>query len=615
MAHKINNTVVYRNTSAFAVEADRNNRKCSACGRTGNPVIDKLQYGASPSCYNREQSQKSALEYCRKTIDGYYVFVAKISPNAIGNGWSEKIDVVKNPQNNRETYNTKGPVLSNDLDKIRFEIKSAVRVMWLNHTTLRNWRRILGAVKEKNKWHADLVGNPFASDNNEANIHAWASQVHFDAVSGEELSIQLKMRFGTDFGYQQDNGGIYMIACLKNRDIMHTDILSILKSNNSILIPDSVKAFKFSSPTDVKSKISFPNDVKIAEITIGLGLDRTIIGVSEDIVKEIREKKDQLKGALYEDEIPYLTNTFNNGTKIKESPLALPTKIMASFNNKTQAVICVKTTGVRGMLRNAFFHLKGKSKTNFLFGSINRSEGKESRVEMTFLQYCNERDTLILNSIEGKQYPYANHRFSAEKNEKRWIHVYAGCLPLYNNDGSARLVLRISGPTPEDIADIIETLYYIRAGFWVAGRLKSRGFGRVLLGNEVSIKAITDMKGYLSDEEDAAQDIFYKMGTDITDEILLSSIGKSAGPAVSSGMSGKTVPAIETWEGAYITWNAGGSLLTATYNSKKAFCKGKELVPESMHKTLFDKHKSVKAKATVEISGNKYSIVAIEAME
>lgn len=470
-------------------------------------------------------------------------------------------------------------------------------------------------MKAKSNWHADLVGNPFARDNNEENNNAWMSQVLFDAVPGGELSTQLKKRFGTDFGYLEDKGGIYMIACLKNRDIMNENFLSILKSNNSILISDSVKAFEFFVPKDVKNKISFPNDVKIAEITIEIGLDRTIVGISEEIVKEIRKKENQLGGILYENERSYIISTFTDGTRTKESPIALPTKIRTSLNGKTEEVICVKMTGVRGMLRNAFFRLKGENKTNVLFGCINRNERRKSKIEMTFLQYGNERDTLILNSLEGKQYPYLNHRFSAENNERRWMHVYAGCRPLDNNEGGARLVLRISEPTADDIADIIEALYYIRAGFWAAGRIKSRAFGRVLLGNEVSIKAITDMKGYLLDEKDAVQDISYKMETDIIDETVLSPAEGSVGLAAAS-MPGKTEPVIEIWQGANITWNAGGGgLLTATNGDKKAFCTGKELAPESMHKTLFVKHKSIKAQTTVEKSGNRYSITAIEAME
>ncbi len=70
-------------------------------------------------------------------------------------------------------------------------------------------------------------------------------------------------------------------------------------------------------------------------------------------------------------------------------------------------------------------------------------------------------------------------------------------------------------------------------------------------------------------------------------------------------------PKSETWEPAHLTWSPGNQELTARFEDKKAFGKGKELIPEALQKRLFKK-KSVKARVTVEPYGNSLRIIKIE---
>jgi len=74
-------------------------------------------------------------------------------------------------------------------------------------------------------------------------------------------------------------------------------------------------------------------------------------------------------------------------------------------------------------------------------------------------------------------------------------------------------------------------------------------------------------------------------------------------------------PLTETWEGAFVTWNAGNSMLEANFERKKARGQGKELVVESFQKSFF-KSKSPRAKVTViKESETYFRIVKVEAPE
>jgi len=77
-----------------------------------------------------------------------------------------------------------------------------------------------------------------------------------------------------------------------------------------------------------------------------------------------------------------------------------------------------------------------------------------------------------------------------------------------------------------------------------------------------------------------------------------------------SAISSETI----IWENAALTWNPGNQTLKAEKDNKKAELKisDKSFVPETMHKQLFDKKKSVTAKVTVEKTGNAYKILRIE---
>jgi CRISPR-associated protein Csm5 len=67
----------------------------------------------------------------------------------------------------------------------------------------------------------------------------------------------------------------------------------------------------------------------------------------------------------------------------------------------------------------------------------------------------------------------------------------------------------------------------------------------------------------------------------------------------------------EVWEGATLTWNPGKGELKAEFQGKKAFAKGKDLVPEALYKRLFGKPKMAQARVEVTQEGNLYRIEAI----
>lgn len=73
------------------------------------------------------------------------------------------------------------------------------------------------------------------------------------------------------------------------------------------------------------------------------------------------------------------------------------------------------------------------------------------------------------------------------------------------------------------------------------------------------------------------------------------------------------VPVVEdVWENATLEWRAQDATVVARVENRRAFGKGKELVPESMHDRLINRRKNVKAKITVVQKGNSFVIVKIE---
>jgi CRISPR-associated protein Csm5 len=68
---------------------------------------------------------------------------------------------------------------------------------------------------------------------------------------------------------------------------------------------------------------------------------------------------------------------------------------------------------------------------------------------------------------------------------------------------------------------------------------------------------------------------------------------------------------MEVWEGARISWNPGKSEVTAEWQGKRAFGKGRELVPEALHKKVITQKKSATARVTVDPEG--FRILKIEA--
>jgi len=70
------------------------------------------------------------------------------------------------------------------------------------------------------------------------------------------------------------------------------------------------------------------------------------------------------------------------------------------------------------------------------------------------------------------------------------------------------------------------------------------------------------------------------------------------------------------WENAVLTWSPGNATLTASFEGKKAGMKlmgDRSLVPESLHKKLFEKKAAVSARVTLEKDGNMIKIIRIEA--
>jgi hypothetical protein len=72
---------------------------------------------------------------------------------------------------------------------------------------------------------------------------------------------------------------------------------------------------------------------------------------------------------------------------------------------------------------------------------------------------------------------------------------------------------------------------------------------------------------------------------------------------------------VVVWNNACLTWSPGDKKLSASFENRKAFCEGKDLVPEAYHNKLFEKRKSVYATVEVEKIGNAFRIVKIQAQE
>ncbi len=68
----------------------------------------------------------------------------------------------------------------------------------------------------------------------------------------------------------------------------------------------------------------------------------------------------------------------------------------------------------------------------------------------------------------------------------------------------------------------------------------------------------------------------------------------------------------ESWEKATLEWRAQDATVLARSENRRAFGKGKELIPASMHDRLIIKRKNVTAKITVVQKGNSFMIVKIE---
>jgi hypothetical protein len=64
----------------------------------------------------------------------------------------------------------------------------------------------------------------------------------------------------------------------------------------------------------------------------------------------------------------------------------------------------------------------------------------------------------------------------------------------------------------------------------------------------------------------------------------------------------------EVWDNATVRWTPNDQTLHAVLGQKKAFSKGKDLVPEGMRKALFEKKKSVTVRVEVKPVGNAYVI-------
>lgn len=89
---------------------------------------------------------------------------------------------------------------------------------------------------------------------------------------------------------------------------------------------------------------------------------------------------------------------------------------------------------------------------------------------------------------------------------------------------------------------------------------------------------------------------------------------KEAGGEESDPGKGTKQVVREVWKGATLDWNPGNQMLTAQSGKKKAFCKGRDLVPETLQISLTKKKKKgpVTANVTVEPIGNAFGIVKVE---
>lgn len=68
----------------------------------------------------------------------------------------------------------------------------------------------------------------------------------------------------------------------------------------------------------------------------------------------------------------------------------------------------------------------------------------------------------------------------------------------------------------------------------------------------------------------------------------------------------------ETWKGALLTWTPGNQQITAVCQERKATACGKDLVPDSLAKNLFEKRRGVTTTVIVEPIGNAFRIIRIE---
>lgn len=93
-------------------------------------------------------------------------------------------------------------------------------------------------------------------------------------------------------------------------------------------------------------------------------------------------------------------------------------------------------------------------------------------------------------------------------------------------------------------------------------------------------------------------------------------------PGIGKSPEESFVPAVRTpqrpvlreiWNNATVLWKPNDNSITATFENRKASCKGKELVPDAFREKLFVKKKSVIARVEVEAIGNAFKIVKIEA--
>jgi len=74
----------------------------------------------------------------------------------------------------------------------------------------------------------------------------------------------------------------------------------------------------------------------------------------------------------------------------------------------------------------------------------------------------------------------------------------------------------------------------------------------------------------------------------------------------------KAAAVTQVWEGASLTFDPGRQEVTAAWQGKKALFREKNLVPEGLHKKLFQQKKAVQATVTVESLGNYHKVIAIE---